>query len=508
MANTTKEMTVFRVPLADGTTQEYEIVDATARASLQNKQNTLTFDSTPTANSTNPITSGGVYTAISNISPSSGGSSNNSTVEMEWINVYSQWQAGYYYDPDNDFAYTQIPSTETTWGETQTYIATSCTPYSDLIPVKAGEKWRYQNMPIHFDSKNAEVPSVIIFDSNKAEIQAYTRTYQDEWTEFTIPTNGVWMAVLYANSQTYYLQKYDVQPFNKKELVDTIMADYRSYSLTVPPTPRTLTKALICLGTDDIRPAQTKKLHELFTTNNIPYYMASIPPNLKACITDDPYKTNLDYMRLCVQNGGEIICHSADVITENNKNDFDAMYTYFGEFKRELEFYGFKVRGIFKAGGEGSIYYPSDPLIDAWAAHYYEFGDYFRDAFPYNLPRTILEQWESYSGLASTIQNIVENHGYYIGTMHIYHESCVTAIEQILAGLSGYTRGVDYDFVTPSQLFDTLMPTTIPTGGGGSGVDTNTTYRLSMASNTITLTGSDSSTSTITLPVYNGEVTT
>lgn len=67
MANTTKEMTVFRIPLADGTKQEYEIVDASARASLQNKQNTLTFDSTPTANSTNPITSGGVYTAISNI---------------------------------------------------------------------------------------------------------------------------------------------------------------------------------------------------------------------------------------------------------------------------------------------------------------------------------------------------------------------------------------------------------------------------------------------------------
>jgi len=34
---------------------------------LAAKQNTLTFDSTPTANSTNPVTSGGVYTALSNI---------------------------------------------------------------------------------------------------------------------------------------------------------------------------------------------------------------------------------------------------------------------------------------------------------------------------------------------------------------------------------------------------------------------------------------------------------
>lgn len=32
---------------------------------LSNKQNTLTFDSTPTSSSTNPVTSGGVYTALS-----------------------------------------------------------------------------------------------------------------------------------------------------------------------------------------------------------------------------------------------------------------------------------------------------------------------------------------------------------------------------------------------------------------------------------------------------------
>ena len=36
---------------------------------LANKQNTLTFDSAPTHNSTNPVTSGGVYTALQNVQP-------------------------------------------------------------------------------------------------------------------------------------------------------------------------------------------------------------------------------------------------------------------------------------------------------------------------------------------------------------------------------------------------------------------------------------------------------
>lgn len=434
-----------------------------------------------------------------------GTTSNNPTLETEWKDVYSDWAAGYYYDPDNDYAYTQIPSTETTWGETQTYTATSCTPYANMIPVRPGEEWRYENQPIYFDSKSAIVPSVIIFDSNKAEIASYTRTYQDEWTEFTIPTGGVWMAVLYANSHEYYLQKKVAKALDKQVLWDTVMADYRAYSATVPRTPKALTKALICLGTDDMRPAETKNLHTLFTSNNIPYYMAAIPGWEKACVIGDPYKTNLDYMKLCVTAGGEIVCHSADVITEQNKTDFDAMYRYFAQSKELFEYHGFKVRGIFKAGGEGAIYDPSDPLIDAWAAHYYEFGDYFRDAFPYNMERSLLDDWADYSLLTSAIQTAIQNKSYFIGAFHYYNSNAELAMTTIKNALQGYTQGVDYDFVTPSELYDALMPTTVPTGG--SGTDSDTTYGISMSGNVITLTGSDGQTTSVTLPVYSGGVT-
>lgn len=38
--------------------------------------------------------------------------------------------------------------------------------------------------------------------------------------------------------------------------------------------------------------------------------------------------------------------------------------------------------------------------------------------------------------------------------------------------------------------------------------DTNTTYTISMSNNVITLTGSNGNNSTVTLPVYNGGVST
>lgn len=43
------------------------MLDVPSNADVAAKQDTLTFDSTPTANSTNPVTSGGVYNAIANV---------------------------------------------------------------------------------------------------------------------------------------------------------------------------------------------------------------------------------------------------------------------------------------------------------------------------------------------------------------------------------------------------------------------------------------------------------
>ena len=43
-------------------------VKTDVETALSNKQDKLTFDTTPTANSTNPVTSGGIKTAIDSIS--------------------------------------------------------------------------------------------------------------------------------------------------------------------------------------------------------------------------------------------------------------------------------------------------------------------------------------------------------------------------------------------------------------------------------------------------------
>lgn len=385
-------------------------------------------------------------------------SSSLPTVDMEWVNVYSKWQAGYYYDPDNDYAYTQIPSTETSWSETITYTAVSCTPYNNMIPVVAGEEYRYGNMPVHFDSKNAEIPSIILFDSNKDEVVAYTRTYQDEYTTFTIPSGVVWMAVIYANSQPYELQKHIVKIHDTTDILARVSANYRTYSLQTAPTPRTLDKAYFCIGSDDLRPWETKGIHTLYSTYNLPYYMAAIPENVKACVIDDPYKTNYDYMQLCLAAGGEIICHSDAWLTNSNAEDFDTLYKYFVINKEMLESYGFTVHGIFKAGGDGAINTP-DSRIDSWAIYYYDYGDTFGSNFPYAFMYRQFLEWLTTSQIDNLVTDAFNDNSYVIFATHEANSTTQTNFAYLMNKLSSYTRGVDYDFITPYELYQKLYPT-------------------------------------------------
>lgn len=72
----------------------------------------------------------------------------NRIVEVKtwWEDIYSDWQAGYYYDENNNYAYTQISEDVKIWSVVARE-SLSCTPYNKLIAVSSGEKWRYANNP-------------------------------------------------------------------------------------------------------------------------------------------------------------------------------------------------------------------------------------------------------------------------------------------------------------------------------------------------------------------------
>lgn len=383
----------------------------------------------------------------------------NRKFDTTWEPVFSHFSGGYMYDPSADYAFTKIPESDTIWGF-PLRDRVSSTPFNDLIPIEQGERYRYQMPPIMLDRINSYLPGFVIFDANKEVIEVIEVQSTDGgsvYPEFVIPKGGAWMAIHYYNSQTYIVQKEVIKTFDKFDMLNAIHANYRSFLRGNNPVPKTLDKAYICVGSDDIRSAQTKSMHELFTSHNMPYYMASIPEAVKVCIADDPYKTNYDYMQMCLAAGGEIVCHSDDWITSRNIDDFDTLYKYFYLNKKELEFYGFDVHGYFKAGGEGGIY-DADPRMDAWMSYFYEYGDSFGYTFPYRwMDRRILE-WIGADTVTNLVNEAIENQSYTVFIAHEVTNITTENVEQMVTTLSGYRRGVDYDFITPYELYKKLMP--------------------------------------------------
>lgn len=386
----------------------------------------------------------------------------NSKISMAWKNVYGYWAAGYYYNPTDNYAYTQMDASETNWGNVlRTGI--SSTPFDNLIPVAAGERYRYLHSPIMLDRINKFLPGVLLFDKNKELVQVFEITLEESHqgtvfnVEFTIPNNAVWMALTYKNSHKFTFQKYDVKTFDEFDLLNAVHANYRAYLLGNPPVMRPLDKAYFCFGSDDLRIGQTDKIHEMFTTPGFPYYMASIPQNIKACVVGSPYHTNYDYMQMCVQNGGEIICHSDEWIREDNIDDFDTLYNYFCENKRELEFYGFDVHGLCLAGGSGGINHP-DERMDAWVTYFFDYSDQLSYTFPYRFQNRIFLEYYGVDSAENKVRQAIANKSYEVFATHEANDNCKQCVTRIASVLSEYTEGVDYEIITPYELYKKLMP--------------------------------------------------
>ena len=373
--------------------------------------------------------------------------------DLEYVPVYGEWIAGYYYDTNG--TYTQA-TTETVWGQPFVERA-NCTPYDSMVECKQGEKWRFSVPYLYKDSDKAYLPSVLIFDKDKNLLDTivHATAEEDGYIYKTIPENGAYLAVIHLTGGTCLMQRLGLPVYTKRQVEDLIESNWNVTKRLPAPKLNTLTKGYICVGTDDLRVQHTENLHNMFTEHNIPYYISAIPEMLKHTAGSTPYRNNLYYARQCVANGGELCVHNGGQITADNIDDYNKLYDYFIEKRRELEFYGFKVRGIITAGGTGVV--KSDERINKWCSTFYDFNDSMGYTLPFLFGRRDFA-FTTEADLDTYVENVCVNHGYQIFYAHNYADPEINSFNYLLEKLSNYTRGVDYEFITPSQLYDLLMP--------------------------------------------------
>ena len=373
---------------------------------------------------------------------------------LEYVPVYSpEWASGYYYGPDG--SYIQA-TTEQIWG--QNFLGkVAAIPYDSMLTCSPGEKWRFNVPPLRRDSDSSYMPQILIFNANKSLIWSATHytSESDGWYYVTVPEGGAYIATIYLGGQEWEAQRLGIPKYTKSHVLELVRASWNAMKRLPAPTLNTLSKGYICVGVDDGRSQYTEDLFNMFTNENIPYYWACIPQGLKTPTSGTAYRNNLYYARQCVENGGEMLVHNGGQITADNIDNYDKLYDYFIRTKDELETYGFNVRGIITAGGTGVIH--SDVRVNKWTSTFYEYCDTMGFTMPYNFGRRDFA-FTTQADLDTYVQNVCVNHGFQVFYCHKYESAEINSFNYLMTKLADYQRGVDYDFCTPGQLIDMLMP--------------------------------------------------
>ena len=376
--------------------------------------------------------------------------------DLVYVPVYCEWVAPKYYDTSGNCV---TATTEQMWSSDLKNVAI-CTDPENKIKCTQGERWRFKVPRLRVDALSAFMPSILVFDGEGGLVTSVTDpTHEDDgWYYMTMPEGAEYLAINGQSpmSQSNFMQRLSIPVHRKTDVLDFVRASYNAMRRLPAPTLNTLTKGYICIGTDDLRVSETGALHDMFTAENIPYYISAIPESLKFNIPyGDGRTTNLAICRMCVEDGGEILVHNNEPITADNIDNYDKLYDYFVRTKEELEAYGFDVRGLILAGGTGAI--QTDPRADRFASAFYEFTDRFGSTYPFGgTDRTGL-QYATTAELDQLVTDVCVNHKYKFVMTHTAETTAVENFEYLMEKLGDYTRGTDYEFVTPSQLYDILM---------------------------------------------------
>lgn len=130
--------------------------------------------------------------------------------------------------------------------------------------------------------------------------------------------------------------------------------------------------------------SSTYEIVNLFISKGVPCVFGCIPEKLNMSMTNG--ETIAQSMQRGVKEVGcEVLAHGGYIVTEENIDDMNYLYEKFVVYKQKLTDFGFNVRGIVRAGGNGNIC--NDPRTDVWVKLLFDYSDLYGIEEPYNHAR-------------------------------------------------------------------------------------------------------------------------
>ncbi len=254
-----------------------------------------------------------------------------------------------------------------------------CTPEDGFIPVKEGDVFR---MSFHF-SWFPQVGGIVFFDQHENVIQTYAFDSATKISnrEIVVPKNSVKMHLsLYAN-QEYRIERKtvllgaDLNTITEESYIEQSLK--KMLEVSADTTKKyTLDKAYITFVLDDCRP-DMDRIANIFEMHKIPLCIAAVHENMlfPASMGEE---TRRQVCERVVAEGGEVLSHDGEVITEQSIRDYSELTEQFYEDKWVLKQMGFDVNGIILAGGTGQLV--GHPVTDLFAKTFYQYSDLYGNA--------------------------------------------------------------------------------------------------------------------------------
>lgn len=223
-------------------------------------------------------------------------------------------------------------------------------------------------------------------NGNVLEYPAWESGKQYKDTVVDVPAGAV---AIYVNGNNYTSPHIELAVIDAMADITTLpylLKDFaRKISYREDFAWKPMDKGYIALTFDDSLD-DIDDVYNIAHEKGVPVCFGAIPEKLLCPVNDT--QTVCDIMRLAVADGGEVLAHGSsatEIVTADNIDDLNFLYTKFVVNKQKFRDFGFDVRGNVRVGGSGNIC--NDARTDVWQRLIFDYGDAYGIAEPYNHSR-------------------------------------------------------------------------------------------------------------------------
>ena len=202
---------------------------------------------------------------------------------------------------------------------------------------------------------------------------------------------------------------------------------------------------------------------KIFDEFNYPLCLAVPPNRIYSSVNGLSDKglgnIELDVMKHIESNGGEILCHSSNVITADNINNKNLLIETFIKNKKALTDAGLNIRGIILAGGANYIdgkHKLYGNILDKWVRANFDYSDLYGNTPEYYYPRSGMNSISQVKGIIDEAINKNQWKILYTHQIKNANLSDGTSKETMLKTVLQYCKDNNVNVVTYSHIYDTF----------------------------------------------------